>query len=158
MAAELKSAMRRLAKSVVVLTTRHGGRRMVMAATAVDSLSMDPPSLIACIDRSASMFPAFAAGTPFCVGILGREHETVARLCGGMAKGEDRFRAGEWLERAGVPYLADTQANVFCVQDGAFFYGSHGVFVGRVEHVEVRGSVRPLIYFDGRYDGVRSAT
>lgn len=149
--------MRRLAKSVVVLTTRHDDKRMAMAATAVDSLSMEPPSLIACVNRSASMFPAFAAATPFCVNILGREHEILARLCGGEAKGERRFEAGEWLERDGVPYLADAQANVFCAQDGAFYYGSHGVFVGRVAHVALYGHVRPLIYADARYVGAHFA-
>lgn len=154
LADQMKGAMRRLAKSVVILTTRFEGARIAMAATAVDSLSMEPPSLIACINRSASIFPAFAARSPFCVNILGREHEALAHACGGKLKGEARFAEGAWGEHHnGVPFLEDAQASLFCDQDGEFFYGTHGVFVGRVAAVRLAGAPAPLIYADARYCG-----
>lgn len=154
LAADMKAAMRRLAKSVVVITTRHEGRRLAMSATAVDSLCMEPPSLIACVNKNASIFPALVSGSRFCVNILSRDHEELALWCGGQRKGESRFERGDWREHpAGVPYLEDAQAAIVCVQDGAFHYGTHGVFVGRVLDIRVGGEVAPLIYADARYGG-----
>src|SRR3546814_6625938 len=46
LAAQAKLALRRMAKSVTVITCRHEGVRYAMAATAADALSMDPPSMI----------------------------------------------------------------------------------------------------------------
>lgn len=152
-----KAALRRLAKSVVILTTRFQGQRHAMAATAVDSLSMEPPSLLACVNRSASIFAAFEAKSPFCVNILARTHEALAQRCGGQVKGEARFAEGDWRERDSVPYLADAQACIFCTNDGDFYYGTHGVFVGRVNDVALYGEVEPLIYADARYVGAHLA-
>ncbi|WP_378947206.1 flavin reductase family protein [Mesorhizobium sp. ANAO-SY3R2] len=152
-----KAAMRRLAKSVVILTTRFEGQRLAMAATAVDSLSMDPPSLLACVNRTASIFTAFQAKSPFCVNILARNHEPLALRCGGQVKGEARFAEGDWRERDSIPYLGDAQANIFCANDGEFYYGTHGVFVGRVTDVALFGTIEPLIYADARYVGAHLA-
>lgn len=143
-------AMRRLAKSVCIVTTRHQGQRMAMAATAIDSLSLDPPSLLVCVNKTASIFPAFAARADFCVNILARPHQALAQRCNGPTKGEARFAEGAWQDDE-TPWLADAQAAVFCRQDGEFHYGTHGIFVGRVEAIRLHGAVDPLVYADGCY-------
>lgn len=154
LADQMKNAMRRLAKSVVIVTTRYQGERMAMAATAVDSLSLEPPSLLFCVNRTASIFPALSGKAAFCVNILARAHEPLAHLCGGQARGEARFAQGAWAEGPnGVPCLEDAQASIFCETDGEFFYGTHGIFIGRVQGVRLHGSVEPLIYADARYGG-----
>jgi flavin reductase (DIM6/NTAB) family NADH-FMN oxidoreductase RutF len=150
LAESMALAMRRLVKSVCIVTTVHEGKKMAMAATAIDSLSLDPPSLLVCINRTASIYPAFVAGMDFNVNILSDDHEGLAHLCHGPVKGEARFREGAWREDA-VPYLADAQAVVFCSKDGEFQYGTHGVFVGRVKDVRLHGEIDPLIYADGAY-------
>lgn len=143
-------AMRRLAKSVCIVTVRHQGQRMAMAATAIDSLSMDPPSLLVCINRTASIFPAFTAKNDFCINILANGQQFLAEHCNGPVKGEARFEKGDWVDDA-TPWLPYAQAAVFCRHDGEFFYGTHGVFVGRVSDVRIHGEVDPLVYADGVY-------
>ncbi len=147
-----REALRRLAKAVVVITTSHGGVRYAMAATAVNELSMDPPSMLACVNRTASIHAPLCAGADFCLNILDLEQEDVARACGGLKKGEERFSLGEWSgNEANIPFLASAQANIFCTNETHFSYGSHDVFVGRVSAVTRHGEVNPLLYVDGRY-------
>lgn len=146
-----REALRRLAKAVVIITTSHDGVRYAMAATAVNELSMDPPSMLACVNRTASIHAPLRAGGDFCINILYCEQADVAQACGGLKKGEERFSLGEWGEAAGVPFLANAQANIFCTNEMHFSYGSHDVFVGRVSAVTLHGAVDPLIYVDGRY-------
>lgn len=146
-------AMRRLAKSVSVITCRHNGQRYAMAASAVDSLSADPPSLLICINRSSSIYQPLSQGVDFCVNILAAEHHEIALVCSGKKKGEDRFTTGSWNANGedGTPYLTTAQASVICSQDGAFDYGTHTVFIGRIQEVQVGETVSPLVYVDGAY-------
>jgi flavin reductase (DIM6/NTAB) family NADH-FMN oxidoreductase RutF len=143
-------AMRRLAKSVCIVTTRYRGQRMAMAATAIDSLSFDPPSLLVCINNTASIFPAFGEKADFNINILGREQQHLAHRCNGPVKGESRFGEGLWVDDD-IPWLSDAQAVVFCRHDGEFHYGTHGIFIGRVIDIRLHGEVDPLIYADGLY-------
>ncbi len=149
-----KLALRRLASSVTVITSYHDGQRLAMAATAVDALSMEPPSLLVCINQTASMHMALSLGTVFCINILHRSQEKIAQLCGGGANGEERFSIGTWHTAAeNVPYLEGAQANIMCTVDAAFAYGTHGIFVGKVQQVTVSESIDPLLYMNGRYLG-----
>jgi flavin reductase (DIM6/NTAB) family NADH-FMN oxidoreductase RutF len=150
--ADMLLAMRRLARSVAVISCRDGERRYSMSATAVDSLSTEPPSLLICINRSSSIFPPLDAGADFCVNVLAAQHEHIAIDCSGRLKGEDRFTTGNWqTSRDGVPYLHDAQASLVCRQDGRFEYGTHAVFIGRLTEVLISGEVEPLVYVDGAY-------
>ncbi len=145
-------AMRRLAKSVSVISCCHEGQRYAMSATAVDSLSTDPPSMLICVNRSASIHLPLTHGADFCVNILAASQRDTALDCAGRLKGEDRFSAGNWnLNVSSVPYLADAQASVICRQDGRFDYGTHTVFIGRIEQIFVGDTVSPLVYVDGAY-------
>lgn len=158
LAAQTKHALRRLAKAVVVITCAHDRARYAMAATAVNELSMDPPSMLVCVNQSASLHPPLAAGANFCINILHREQEPIARACGGQVKGEDRFGYGSWVEsNFGVPVLVGAQANIVCINEKSMTYGTHCIFIGRVVEVSSHGDVEPLMYVDGRYSAIPAA-
>lgn len=149
---ELKIALRRLAKAVVVITSMNGGARCVMSATAVSELSFDPPSMLVCVNQTASLFPALHGGAPFAVNILDCSQADIAQRCAGSVKGEARFDEGRWEATSlGVPRLLDAQANIVCVNAGSFHHGTHGIFIGNVSEVFTNGSPNPLIYLDGQY-------
>ena len=57
----LRHALRRLAKAVVVITSADASARYAMAATAVSELSFEPPSMLVCVNRTASLYPPLAA-------------------------------------------------------------------------------------------------
>lgn len=153
----LRGGLRSLAKAVVVITTQQEGDRYAMTATAVSELSMEPPSMLICVNRSASMYGVLASGADFCINILGAEQLDIAACCSGKMRGEARFTEGDWRRSAvGAPYLADAQAAIVCRQRAQLEYGSHGVFIGDVVHVTSRTPCDPLVYIDGRYTRVRA--
>ncbi|WP_375397636.1 flavin reductase family protein [uncultured Sphingomonas sp.] len=148
----LKQALRRLAKAVVVITSADGVDRFAMVSTAVSELSFDPPSMLVCVNQSASLYRVLALGAPFAVNILHHRHESIARRCGGLVKGAARFDEGEWVDTAlGVSRLADAQAGIICRNVRRVDHGTHGIFIGNVEEVFLNGVPEPLIYLDGRY-------
>src|SRR5262249_31714007 len=98
--------MRQLASGVSVVTAGADGDRNGMTASAVCSLSVDPPSLVTCLSRDAGTCNHLARSRTFCVNVLGRDHEDLASVFAGRAglAGEERFGTGSWLVgRLGVP-------------------------------------------------------
>ncbi len=155
----MRNALRRFARSVTVITCRHGGQRYAMAATAVSEVSLDPPSMLVCINQSASIYAPLSSGaSEFCINILQSSQENISLLCGGSIKGEARFETGQWLETdSGVPYLRDAQATLFCHMDQSLRYGTHMIFIGRVTRALFDAAVDPLIYVAGKYSRIQSA-
>lgn len=146
-----KSAMRRLAATVTILTTMTAdGKPMGMTATAVTSLSADPPSLLACVNRSATIHASLPVGSRLCVNLLGEAHGELSFAFGGKVGPDERFGHGDWVH-ADLPYLADAQVNLACLVDAVFDYGTHSIVVGKVEAVRLAGEFGPLVYGDGRF-------
>ena len=117
-ASMVREGLRRFAKAVVIVTTRQNGVRHAMAATAVSEISMDPPSMLVCVNKTASIHPVLDGGADFCINILHRTQIDIAAHCS-LSKGEDRFESGQWDVMSGVPYLRDAQANFVCDQESA---------------------------------------
>jgi len=158
LAMALRQGLRSLAKAVVVITVRHDERRYAMAATAVSELSMDPPSMLICVNKSASLFTPLSAGADFCINILEASQAEIAGRCAGKASGEERFGLGDWRESIlGPPFLQGAQASLVCRNVSKLEYGTHGVFIGEVAEVFQRTPVDPLIYVDGQYGRVAVA-
>jgi flavin reductase (DIM6/NTAB) family NADH-FMN oxidoreductase RutF len=154
LAAQTKLALRRFASAVAVVTCRDGDMRHAMTATAVSAMSMQPPSMIVCVNRASAFHAALGRASDFAINILNRCQVQISVGCGGKARGEDRFGCGEWSEENGVPVLSDAQARIVCAKEAWFDYGSHTIFVGRVTAVGMHGAVDPLIYVDGHYTGL----
>lgn len=153
----VRLALRRLARSVAVITCQHDGRPFAMAATAITEVSLEPPSLLVCVNRSARFYEPLSAGADFCVNLLQRSHEPISRVCSGEATGEARFNFGHWSSDAGAPpRLKDAQASFFCRSVWQKDHGTHGIFIGEIISVAVNGPVDPLIYLDGRYIDVET--
>lgn len=153
-AAQFRDAMRRLAGGVALVTTFLDGTRHGMTATSVTSLSMTPPSLLACVNRSASLHEPIHRGGLYCVNLL-RAHQTgLAARFASKPEGEGRFAEGDWItDDNGLPALRDGLASVSCRVAATADFGTHTVFMGHVLEVRLSGAVDPLIYVDGQFGG-----
>ncbi len=78
--ADFKLGMRRLASGVVVIATEFEGERFGLTATAVMSISADPPTLMICVNRSASAHEALSRSGCFTVNLLDGEDRPIADL------------------------------------------------------------------------------
>jgi flavin reductase (DIM6/NTAB) family NADH-FMN oxidoreductase RutF len=150
---DAKRALRRLASSVSVVTCRQGSRSYAMTATSVSALSMAPPSMLVCVNRSATFHAALSEASEFGINVLSRAHVVISKLCSGEASAENRFNVGDWDTRAAAPVLVDAQAAIICRRDKQLEYGTHTVFMGRIISITINGDVDPLIYVDGQYTG-----
>jgi flavin reductase (DIM6/NTAB) family NADH-FMN oxidoreductase RutF len=151
LATSFKTAMRRLVASVTIVTGGTSDQRGGFAATSVCSVTIDPPALLVCVNRSASLHDRLAMGSLFCVNLLHGQQGELSSVFGGKVAPAERFNYGAWdRDEDGIAYLSDAQANLFCVVDALMVYGTHSIIVGKVRHVRMHGELAPLVYSDGR--------
>jgi flavin reductase (DIM6/NTAB) family NADH-FMN oxidoreductase RutF len=149
-----KQAMRRLAAGVTIITTRHKGERGGLTATAMCSLSVDPPQLLVCVNRSAAAHMLIHEGENMCVNLLAHKHQPLAARFAGQTGivGDDRFLAGRWTTlKTGAPVLEDAIASFDCVVSEKMNASTHTIFIGRVVDVRLRAKGQPLLYAGGAY-------
>jgi flavin reductase (DIM6/NTAB) family NADH-FMN oxidoreductase RutF len=151
-----RSAMRHVAATVYAVTTGRGADRYGILATAVSSLSFDPPSLLVCVNRLASLHAPLASEERFCVNVLGLGNRDVAEQFM-HGRGQDRFTVGEWEEAHGVPVLATAQSSFVCRRAHCHEFGTHSIFIGELLAAKHRADAAPLTYYDRHYIDISEA-
>ena len=145
-----REGMRRLAGAVTIVTAGEGEAAVGMTATAVCSLSMDPPRLLACINRFGAMFRTLSPSTRFCVNLLPASARPVAeRFAGSTAQtGAQRFDPAHWLSEPGFsPRLATATSAIACTVHSLTVLDTHAIVVGSVEAVwNAEHDEAPLVY------------
>jgi flavin reductase len=144
-------AMRRVASTVNVITICVGGTPMGITATAMSSISVDPPSLLVCINRTASMHGRMEDVSHFRVNVLHRDQEEMARIFADRRHQALRFADGWTVDCERPPRLIDAQASFLCRRIDHHGFGTHSIFIGQVEEVTYREDVHPLVYLNGAY-------
>jgi 4-nitrophenol 2-monooxygenase / 4-nitrocatechol 4-monooxygenase, reductase component len=144
----------RFASGVTVITTAVNGARYGTTASAVTSLSLDPPMVLVCLNKSSDTQSAVLEAGAFCVNILAEAQQDLAYQ---FAKKGDKFAnvvCDEGL--AGVPVLRGTLAHLECRIEETVTGGTHTVFMGRVA-VATGHEGTPLTYYRGRFGRLESA-
>ncbi|MFG1462795.1 flavin reductase [Xanthobacter sp. DSM 24535] len=154
-----RDAMSRFGAAVNVVTTDGPGGRAGFTASAVCSVTDTPPTLLVCLNRGASVSPAFQANGVLCVNTLAPAHKGLSNLFGGKTPMEDRFAAAQWAHAAtGAPVLADAVAAFDCRIARTVDVGTHCVLFCEVVGLAVGGAGEALIYFDRRYHAIHEGT
>lgn len=153
---DFRRAMRRVAATVSVISICVDGQPMGITATAVSSISLDPPSLLVCINRAASVHAPMGDMSHFRLNVLHRDQEEIAAMFADRAQHALRFLSGWDLDSRAAPRLIDAQASLLCRRTDHHLFGTHSIFIGVVEEVSVREKVDPLVYLDGRFATARS--
>ena len=149
---QFKLGMRLLAGAVNLITSVHGGRRYGMTATAVCSVTADPPTVLVCINKLATTHGIVAKSRLFCVNVLRADDWELSTTFSGAASGEGRFKSRDWTRLAtGAPVLMDALVSFDCRVVKKVTHGTHGIFLGQVEQVLVGKPGKPLLYSEGQY-------
>jgi len=151
---ELRRAMALLPTGVTIVSARGSGGPAGATANAVASLSLDPPLMLACLDRASRSLAAVRAAGRFGVNVLRADHAGLARAFAGPFTHAERWADVAWTARHGVPILDEALLWVACelrdVHDG----GDHEILTGRVLGLGGDPRGEPLIFHRGGYRGL----
>jgi flavin reductase (DIM6/NTAB) family NADH-FMN oxidoreductase RutF/DNA-binding GntR family transcriptional regulator len=139
----------RFASGVTVITTTVDGTDYGTTASAVSSLSMDPPMLLVCLNESSETKRAIGEAGRFVVNILGEGQGDLAYQF--ATKSDSKFE-GVAIERSKLelPAIAGCLAHIHCRVAEAVRGGTHTVFLGEVEAASADEGA-PLTYFRGQF-------
>src|SRR3954469_13582746 len=158
-AEQFKVGMRSLPGAVNIITSAHAGHRYGMTATAVCSVSAEPPTVLVCINKLATTHGAVAKSRVFCVNVLRAEDWDLSTAFSGGQSGENRFKTKDWTRLAtGSPVLIDALVSFDCRVVKSLVHGTHTIFLGQVEQILIGQKGKPLLYSDGQYAKLASLT
>jgi len=147
---EFRAAMGRFASGVTVVTVKcEDNRPCGMTVSAFSSVSLEPPLILVCIDKRASVHGYFKEGKHFAVNILAADQEVISRRF--ASKDEDRFNGIGYKDGiTETPLLDGAIAYLECRVVHEYPGGDHTIVVGEVIHTHSTDG-KPLAYFRGGY-------
>ena len=139
----------RFASGVTVITTTVDGTDYGTTASAVSSLSMEPPMLLICLNKTSETRQAVTRSDRFAVNILSEGQAEIASAF--ARKSPDKFAQAK-VDRGpnGMPLIPGSLAQLECVVTETAVGGTHTVFMGEVLHAEGTDDP-PLTYYRGRF-------
>jgi len=149
---EFRDVMSRLSGGVSVVTATDGdGHAQGLTATAVCSVSVEPPLVLACLGRQSQTHAAIGASGRYALNFLSTAGRELADRFASSAS--DKFDDIGWdMGPGGCPLLEGALAWVECEVHRVIEAGDHTIFIGLVPLAGVAEPCRdPLLYFRGRY-------
>jgi 3-hydroxy-9,10-secoandrosta-1,3,5(10)-triene-9,17-dione monooxygenase reductase component len=151
--ARLRHALGHFATGVTVITSVSAeGEPVGTTVSAVSSVSLDPPLVLVCLDRSSQTLAAICAHGAFAINILSEGQQ---RLSSNFAR---RGAAVSWdavahrRGHAGCPRLEGALAVLDCTLEQRLEGGDHEIVIGRVRELELSARERgPLLHYRGVY-------
>ena len=151
---EFRSALARWGSGVAIVTSAAGGKIHGMTVSAFSSVSLDPPLVLVCADKSSNTLGVIHEGGVFAVNILAAAQRDLSNKFASKKDEHLRFEGVAWRPGAtGAPILEGALAALDCRVVAAHDAGDHVIYVGRVEAVEATHG-EPLVYFGGAYRGL----
>ena len=147
-----RDAMSRLGAAVTIITTKGAEGDSGFTASAVCSVTDDPPTILVCMNRGGSQYETFKGAGFFCVNILTPEQEALSPVFAGKMTMPERFARAAWIRLAtGAPVLETAAAALDCEVSQVVDVGTHSVMFGTVKSIHLGPSGSGLIYHGRAY-------
>lgn len=137
---------------VTVIAAVADGKPAGLAVGSFFSVSLEPPLVGFCVQKSSSSWARIRTADHFVVNVLGEQQGDVSNRF--ASKVEDKFDGIDWTPavRTGGPRLEGCLAHIDCTPWAVYDGGDHDIVVGRVEHLELHTEESgPLVFFRGSY-------
>ena len=139
------------ATGVTIVTSQDGALRHGMTVSAFNEVSLDPPLVLICADKTSNTQALIERTRTFSVSILSQGQDQLSRLFANKEREELRFDSLDCeIGATGCPRIPGALAWLDCSVQQAVEAGDHVVYIGRVEKAEVE-DLGPLIHFRGEY-------
>ena len=150
--ATFRQGMSNLGAAVNVITTHGKAGQAGFTASAVCSVTDSPPTLLVCLNRSASVFETFKTNKVLCVNTLAAHQTELSNIFGGKTPMSERFSRGTWSTLSTqAPVLDDALVSFDCEVVQSMSVGSHDVLICQVKAMQKNEGQNALMYFNRTY-------
>lgn len=150
-ARQFRTAMGQFCTGITVITTvADDGSPMGFACQSFAALSIDPPLVLFCPQRTSRSWPVIERRGTFCVNVLSNRQQSVSASFG--APGADKFAGVSWdPSPSGMPVIRHSLTWADCTVEQVMDGGDHYIVVGRVQTLGEVLADRPLLFYRGGY-------
>jgi flavin reductase len=156
-----REAMARLGAAVSVVTTDGPAGRCGFTASAVCSVTDEPPTLLVCMNRGSDLNAKFKANRVLCVNTLNAGQQALSDSFAGYGEADmaARFAVADWsVLTTGSPVLAHAVVSFDCQIVQVTEVGTHSVLFCEVVGLQSGASHEGLIYFGRAYHRIALGT
>jgi flavin reductase (DIM6/NTAB) family NADH-FMN oxidoreductase RutF len=148
-----RQVMSQFATGITVVTARTGDEIHGLTVNSFCSVSLEPPLVLICVDKTAHSHDLIQQGRNFAVNILDATQETLARrFATNNLSANERFAGINFrAEITGAPILMDSLGWLDCALFAAYPGGDHTIFAGEVLALGPGNGNQPLLYFGSEY-------
>ncbi len=149
-AREIRNVMGHFATGVTVITTSDiTGKPFGLTVNSFTSLSLNPPLVVVCVDKTVDCYSCFDESKVFAVNVLSEDQEELSRRF--ATKGIEKFAGIQWrMGEHGSPLLDRVIGTIECKVTLSYEGGDHTIFLGEILSATAKGD-RPLLFFKGKY-------
>ena len=148
---DFRKAMRNYIYSVSILSNKNmDGELNAITVSSVTSISMEPPSLLVCINKSSRIHDTLIKNSDFCINLLNKNQQEISNICSTDSLYDQRFDHDKWNTQT-IPFLVEAQANIFCSIEDLVPYHTHTIVIGRVLNAISNDKINTLSYVNGKY-------
>ena len=103
-----------------------------MTATSVVSLTLEPPSMLICINKNASIHSILSEKAKLSINILSTDQKEFSELCSNKSRENDRFKGDDWSYQDDIPYATNSVSSLFCECKQVIDYETHSIFMCKI--------------------------
>ena len=154
---EFKEALATRAGAVAIATSRAGDQVHGMTVTDWAGVSVNPPMVLLCADKTSDTLGVIQSGKCFALNFLAAGQDALSNKFASNQEEATRFDGLE-VESGptGAPLIVGAVTSLDCSLVAAHEAGDHWIFVGQVEQAVCRGG-EPLVYLGGKYQRIVSS-
>lgn len=145
---ELRTAFGQFTTGVTIVTVASEDGPIGITANSFASVSLDPPLLMWCPDKTSRRFAYFQAAKHFSVHILRQDQADLAMAVAKSAMALSELSLGH--NDHGTPVLDQALARFDCETHALHDAGDHVIAVGHILNVIQGEPTAPLAFFNGK--------
>jgi flavin reductase len=153
-----RSGMARLAAGVNIITSTGACGWCGFTASAVCSVTDDPPTLLVCMNRGSQSYQAIKESGVLCVNTVSGPHEELSLRFAGANGTKDmnaRFAGADWTTLVtGAPALSDAHVSFDCRVVRSVEIGTHDALFCEVVAVREGPPSDGLVYYGRKFHRV----
>lgn len=145
----MKQVNRQFVTGVTVVTVMDGEVPRGLAVNAFSSISLEPPMVMVCVQRTSSTYECLFRASHLAINILSTDQlDVVTRFA---SKSADKFSGVDWTPgRFGSPLLERSSARMEVEIRERLQASTHTIFIGRVVDASA-SELHPMVYSAGRF-------
>ena len=147
---KFRTAMRGFFASVSVMALKNSNGFFAITVSSVTSISLDPPSLLVCINKDSRIHSELLEGKLVSINLLTKDQQHISEKCSNSLLEGERFDQEYW-DIENTPIVKNAQANFLCKISNMIDHGTHSILLLDVQDVEHLDEINTLSYINGKY-------